>query len=449
VYNTIKISEFLLRKKEPIRIDPDKEYRLVTVKMHHNGVVLREKKRGSLLGSNMYKVSKGQFILSGIDARNGAFGIVPDELDGAIVTNDFWYFDVDETKVLRDFFYWLTNTPMFLDACIKSSKGETQRIRLQKDLFYNFEFHFPPINKQKLFLERFNKIDDNESLLQNELINQSSHLSLLRQAILQEAIEGKLTAEWRKSVKAHGRATQGDPEYDAAALLEKIKADKQKLIADGKIRKEKPLALIKPVEVPFPLPEGWAWCRLGEISSDIHYGFTASANERIQSPKMLRITDIQDNKVDWNMVPGCQIEKSVLPKYCLSHGDILIARTGGTIGKTFLIEDCPSDSVFASYLIRFIPMKNINIHFAKFFMESPIYWLQLKQMSWGGGQPNVNASNLQKMNIPLPPLSEQKAIVERVDRLMAMVDELETQVKERKEQAERLMQAVLREAFEG
>ena len=122
MYKSIKISDFLHRVKVPVEIEPDQEYSLVTIKVHHKGVVLRNKTKGSLIGSKMYKISTGQFILSGIDARHGAFGIVPDELDGAIVTNDFWYFDIDETKVKRDFFYWLTNTPLFLNACIKSSQ---------------------------------------------------------------------------------------------------------------------------------------------------------------------------------------------------------------------------------------------------------------------------------------------------------------------------------------
>jgi len=158
--NTIKISDFLYRKRIPITIEPETEYSLVTIKLYHKGVVLRGKKKGALLGSKMYRVSKGDFILSGIDARNGAFGVVPEELDGAIVTNDFWYFDVDEEKVKRDFFYWLTTTPLFLDACQKSSKGETQRVRLQKALFNDFEFHFPPLEQQGLFLETFTSIDD-------------------------------------------------------------------------------------------------------------------------------------------------------------------------------------------------------------------------------------------------------------------------------------------------
>ena len=120
MHKSIKVSEFLHRVKEPVELQPEQEYSLVTIKVHHRGVTLRNKTKGKLIGSKMHRISKGQFILSGIDARHGAFGIVPDELDGAIVTNDFWYFDIDETKVKRDFFYWLTNTPIFLNACIKS-----------------------------------------------------------------------------------------------------------------------------------------------------------------------------------------------------------------------------------------------------------------------------------------------------------------------------------------
>ena len=88
------IGDFLKRIKRPISLTPDKEYKLVTIKMNHKGVVLRGLKKGADIKSNMFEVKEGDFILSGIDARNGAFGIVPKELDGAIVTNDFWYFDM-------------------------------------------------------------------------------------------------------------------------------------------------------------------------------------------------------------------------------------------------------------------------------------------------------------------------------------------------------------------
>ena len=278
----LKIGDFLHRKKVPVKILPDEEYSLVTVKLYHKGVILREKKKGSLLGSNMYRVSAGDFILSGIDARNGAFGIIPEELEGAIVTNDFWYFDVDESKVKRDFFYWLTTTPLFLDACQKSSKGETQRIRLQKNLFNEFIFHFPPIEEQDSFLQSFGSIDKSLSSLKMETFNQSSCLTKLRQAILQEAIEGKLTADWRKeqeeslakdaenakvSLGELRALRENDPDYNAKALLEKIQAEKEKLIKEGKIKKQKPLPPIKAEEVPFELPEGWVWSNYFNVSS--------------------------------------------------------------------------------------------------------------------------------------------------------------------------------------
>lgn len=87
-WKKVKIGDFLKRKRVPDVLDERTKYKLVTVRLYHKGIVLREEKLGSLIKSNMYKVSKGDFILSGIDARNGAFGITPDELDGAIVTND-------------------------------------------------------------------------------------------------------------------------------------------------------------------------------------------------------------------------------------------------------------------------------------------------------------------------------------------------------------------------
>ncbi len=120
------IGDFLKRIKRSIKIDPEQHYKLVTVKLYHKGVTLREIKSGSLIESNMYEVKAGDFILSGIDARNGAFGIVPKELDGAVVTNDFWYFEIDESIISKYLFLELTATSWFDDICKKGSDGTTQ-----------------------------------------------------------------------------------------------------------------------------------------------------------------------------------------------------------------------------------------------------------------------------------------------------------------------------------
>ena len=98
------IGDFLKRIKRPVKLVDDQDYKLVTIKINHNGVLLRELKKGALIKSKMYEVTNGDFILSGIDARNGAFGIVPPELNGAIVTNDFWYFEIDESIISKRLF---------------------------------------------------------------------------------------------------------------------------------------------------------------------------------------------------------------------------------------------------------------------------------------------------------------------------------------------------------
>ena len=125
----------------------------------------------------------------------------------------------------------------------------------------------------------------------------------------------------------------------------------------------------------------------------------------------------------------------------------MIARTGGTIGKSYLVKNINVKAVFASYLIRAIPFKIINQNYIKIFLGSSLYWEQLFEKSMGTGQPNVNGVALSNLKFPLPPLSEQKRIVEKVDRLMSYCNELEKQVKETQQNSEKLVGAVLKESF--
>ena len=191
------IGDFLKRIKRPIQLIDDQEYKLVTIKMNHNGVVLREHKKGALIKSKMYEVKKGDFILSGIDARNGAFGIVPPELDGAIVTNDFWYFKIDENIISKRLFLELTATTWFDEICTRGSDGTTQRIRLQKNKFFNQSVMLPEGNEQKVLLDKILSFKIGQSKLDSEIQTQKLLTTQLKQSILQEAIQGKLTADWR------------------------------------------------------------------------------------------------------------------------------------------------------------------------------------------------------------------------------------------------------------
>lgn len=200
---------------------------------------------------------------------------------------------------------------------------------------------------------------------------------------------------------------------------------------------------------PFEIPESWKWCHMKDITQKIHYGFTASATET-GNAKLLRITDIQDGCVNWNTVPFCEVPKNKMASYKLKENDVVIARTGGTIGKSFLLTGISEDAVFASYLIRLIPNTEIvDPRFLMVFLNSPEYWQQLKAMSKGTGQPNVNAKSLSTLLIPIPLIGEQNRIVAKLEEVFAEIDRAEMAYEELQTLAGVLRGQILQKAIRG
>lgn len=230
----------------------------------------------------------------------------------------------------------------------------------------------------------------------------------LRASLLQEAVTGRLVPQ---------RAEEGSAE----PLYEEIQQEKARLIAEKKIKKEKPLPPVTEEGQPFPIPVTWKWVRWGDISFSIQYGYNAPAKPS-GNIKMVRISDIQKGKVQWATVPFCNIDKKDISNYLLQKDDLLFARTGGTVGKSFLVETVPEHAVFAGYLIRTQYSKKLSPHYLKFFMESSLYWTQLKKGTIATAQPNCNGQTLAKMMLPLPPLAEQKRIVDKLEELLPLVD---------------------------
>ena len=179
-----------------------------------------------------------------------------------------------------------------------------------------------------------------------------------------------------------------------------------------------------PKDVPFELPEGWVWTEIAEIASSINYGVSESA-KAIGKYRLLRITDIQDGKVSWESVPFTDYPEDKAKAFELSDGDILFARTGATVGKSYLVKSVPNNVIFASYLIRVQYNHSVFPQYIKYFFESGYYWEQISSSSVGVGQPNVNGTSLGKLKIPLPPSSEQKRIAEEARKWMCVIDGLE------------------------
>jgi len=230
----------------------------------------------------------------------------------------------------------------------------------------------------------------------------------LKASILQYAIQGKLVEQ---------RPEEGTGEE----LYRQIQAEKQRLIKEGKIKKEKALPEISEDEFPFEIPESWRWVRWGDLSQSIQYGYNAPAQD-VGRIKMVRISDIQDGKVLWDTVPYCEIREEEIPTYLLQKNDILFARTGGTVGKSYLVKDVPEESIYAGYLIRTRYSSLLCPEYMKYFMESLLYWNQLRNGTIATAQPNCNGKTLSKMILPLPPLAEQKRIVAKIEELLLHVD---------------------------
>lgn len=440
-----QIRSILTRSKTPVSVQDDVTYKQVTIRTNYKGVVLRGTKLGADIGTkNQWRVAADQFILSRIDARNGAFGIIPAELEGAIVTNDFLAFDINESEVEREFFNVFLQSPVFLDACIKASKGNTNRKRVDESFFLDFEVNLPPFEEQHQLIQKINKARAAIETATHEIAHQQTLLGKLKQAILQEAIQGKLTAEWR----ADNPITE-----PASELLQRIQAEKARLIAEKKIRKEKPLPEITPEEIPFEIPDGWEWCRFGEVVRLMNGASFASGDfQKGDGVKCIKITNAGvDQFVETDdTLPSNFVES--YSNYQVFTGDMILALTRPYIADGLKISRCPESYNGALLNQRVAAIRpldgTIDPDFAYLFLGSA-FVLQGYQTEFEskGQQPNLKSSHVTHLRFPLPPLAEQAAIVERVEALMATCRELEAEIERSRTHAADLLQAVLKEAF--
>ncbi|WP_201860150.1 restriction endonuclease subunit S [Microvirga soli] len=194
------------------------------------------------------------------------------------------------------------------------------------------------------------------------------------------------------------------------------------------------------------VPTNWELTTLGSLAEDISYGYTASATPDPVGPKLLRITDIQEGQVDWTTVPHCR--EGASPKFFLQDSDIVIARTGATTGKSFLIRAVPERAVFASYLIRVRTSGGINPEYLSAFLQSPDYWSQIQVVSKGTAQPGANASILSSLEVPLAPPDEQRRIVVKIDSLSTKSKRARDHLDHVARLVEKYKQAILARVFD-
>ncbi len=189
---------------------------------------------------------------------------------------------------------------------------------------------------------------------------------------------------------------------------------------------------------------------LKDLTDLIQYGYTAKSSSSPIGPKYLRITDVQGDDVAWDKVPHIAVETDALERYRLKRGDIVFARSGATVGKSYLIRDHPEDAVFASYLIRVRCNTNqLDPEYAALFFQSLDYWEQIREGASGIGQPNFNGTKLGQLTIPIHPLKVQQAIILKVNNQLNALRSLLSDVARATALLDRLDQATLAKAFRG
>ena len=256
-------------------------------------------------------------------------------------------------------------------------------------------------------------------------------------------MQGKLTHHWR------GENPNTEP---ASVLLKKIKSEKEQLIKDKKIKKEKPLPPIAEEEIPYELPDGWVWCRLGETLLYSDAGKSPNCEKRPVADNewgVLTTTSIQQNWFDETANKVLPDKFEINEQQIVEVGDILITRAGpiNRTGVACKVDKLSFNLILSDKTIRlkYIPKSIFPDCIVQFLNSIQVRTLLLEKMiGMASSQVNISQANIKGIPFPLPPLEEQKAIVAKVNSLMALCDQLEQQIEQNTQQVEDLMKSCLR-----
>ncbi len=397
--------------------------------------------------TDMILVQPGDLVISGINVAKGAVAVYQGA-EPVCATIHYSSYIFDDKKIDLEYFKYFVKSPAFLDVLKQQVKGGIKTEIKPKHLL-PLEISIPDLATQKAIVENLSHQLKKSEDLQQEIEQQKSYTKQLHQNILQEAIEGKLTEEWRKE----NAVVKGNPDFDAEALFEKIQEEKchtdSELLRNSK-KKEKSLPEITEDEKPFEIPERWKWVRLGEIVENItsgsrewarYYSDTGAIFLRMgnlsRESYVLRLDNIQHVRVP---------ESSEGKRTRLLPFDLLFSITA-EIGNLGLIpKDFPEAYINQhTARIRFAQLVKQSLYFANALLAPGIRKLYLPNAH--GMKNSFRLDTLSFIPIPLPPLAEQKEIVSRVEKLLANVTELEKQITERETLTKQLIQSIMKDAF--
>lgn len=306
------------------------------------------------------------------------------------------------------------------------------------------EFPLPPIERQRELSNLFVSLQEKQKELSAEYEKQTDYAKLLRQNILQQAIEGKLTVDWRKQ----NPVQKGNPDYDAEALFEQIQKER------NSEKKQKELSPITDEEKPFEIPEGWKWVRLGDVSNKIEAGKSILCNEKIPSDDEIGIVKTgvcSFGKFKENESKTCLSKNDWNDEYEIKKGDFLIGRanTLELVGSCVIVDSINKKLMLSDKILRIVFCNFVNHFFILYMMKSKFLRSQIEKSSTGSSptMKNISQESIKNYVLPLPSLKEQDEIVNKVETLLAKVTTLENQIQDRKLLSDKLIFGIIKEAF--
>jgi type I restriction enzyme S subunit len=418
-YNLVKLKSFLKRNKTPVTIVDEQKYRRVKVKLYGNGVQVRDDVFGSEIKTKkQWLLSKGQFIISKIDARNGAFGIAIDAVDGAIVTNDFPVYDVDGEQIITEFLYLITITNEFQKFCQSLSSGTTGRQRIDEEAFLNISIPLPTKAQQKIIVDDFKKnISDAENrnakseqleinIASNILNDLGVKISKQKFKIGLHLIEFKELSVWSVE-KLFNDSIFKSSKYTTTKLSEN-----RKLYIDafrGKSPKydEKSKAVI--------------------------------LNQKCNRWNEINLDFVKKVNADWLM--------NIDDKFFTQENDVIINSTGeGTIGRSSLITKNFTGYLYDSHILLLRLNKEIiNPKFFVYQFNSQFVQDQINEIKSAQStkQTELGIDNLMLINFVIPEIKIQREITDKIESIYKEITRLKISADEFKENAKSEFEQIL------
>lgn len=405
-YPIVRIGDVIRRSTLLVTVEDNVLYSQITLKTNGGGAVLRGKKLGKDIGvKKQYLAKEGQFIMSKIDARNGAFGVVTKELDNAIVTGDFPLFDVNKEKINPYYLYLLSSTRPFVQYAQSCSRGTTNRQRIDMDAFLSLQIPLPSLEEQNKIVAAY-----------NDTITQADNLS-------QQA------GDINDQIETYLKETLGIEHNNTSSRKNTI----------GKFIWLVPLKNITRWDVYNSQDSNYSgtydYLSLRDLLiSSPKYGAGYKAEKKQRDVRYIRITDInEDGSLNDDFASVAKYDN----QYLLKQNDFLIARTGNTVGKTFLYDESLGKAIYAGYLIKFeLDTSKVNPQYLLAYTKSSVYKTWIKNNMRISAQPNINSKQYEESPIILPPLAVQNEIVDHISALRAKQKHLQQQASDLRTQAQ-------------